>query len=178
MCYKLSFFLFICNGKSVKVVSYWAVSLCFVSIIFSLNDQLQHLATKLFSLHSGRDEAVKSPQHDMQGTHLASTTERDSYSSSSAPSLLSDVSFLGHPVLAWRGFPLCHRSRGRGRRERQQIMDTQSQLSQGETVAWLTREWLSVWLLTSRLWTAPALRGYITVMNCEAIMRRGIMPKA
>lgn len=25
---------------------------------------------------------------------------------------------LGHPVLAWRGFPLCHRSPGRGKRER------------------------------------------------------------
>lgn len=41
-----------------------------------------------------------------------------------------------------------------------------------------TEEWLSVWPLTSLLWSVSILGGCVSAMNCKTIMRHSIMLKA
>lgn len=121
----------------------------------------------------------------MPGTHLASTmtTKRESYSSSSVPSPLTDVNFW--VILSWHEGDSHYVTSPLGGEEGSDTAVTRfPPTDNGHPEAAVTRgirwngEWLSVWLLTSRPWSAAALRGYVTVMNCETIMRHGIMPEA
>lgn len=109
------------------------------------------------------------------------------FSPSCAPSLPAWCQLLGHSVVAWRGFPLCHRSPGMGRRQRrchhpvpQQIMDTESRLLHWEPEARLFNRGPAASLcpyITAVERTSVA-KGDVSVMNCETAMRRGIMLQA
>ncbi len=125
----------------------------------------------------------KSPTlHNMPGTNFANLSNQQKGISvsllRSLPALWCQL--LGHSVVARRGFPLCHWSPRRGRRDRhcrhppEQIMDNQSRLLHGETEARYGEEW-SVCVLTSLLWIAAVLWGDVSVMKCETAMRQGIM---